>query len=276
MILAAAVICYHPDQEVLDNIASYASGVDYLYVWDNTPGGSDLLKAYNAGIVLHNMHRNMGLPYAFNRIIELCKEKRVTHLMTMDQDSRFEHFDAFRNEIEIQEKSGGKFMYCPPLNVIWESENRVIHDAAQSGCVHSMRMIEEVGPFREDFFISMVDVEMQLRGVAAGYTILQIGGCNLIHRIGSCRQVSFLGHRVQVSDYSPLRCYYDSRNRILMWHEFPDDMCFSDKVRHLVGRIKVMTKILLFEDKKAPKIGAIIRGTWYGIWNKAVPFSKQQ
>lgn len=272
MTLAAVVICFHPTDEVLNNISSYANGVDYLFIWDNTPGGAAILKNLPFGDLHHYEHRNMGLPFAFNRIIEICKQKGVSHLMTMDQDSCFEGFEFFRHRIESLDSQGGKLLFCPPLNCPGQTADVELHDTAQSGCVHPMRLFDEVGLFREDFFISMVDVEMQLKGESAGYHIIQIAECNLIHHIGSGRVVSLMGHSIAVSDYSPLRCYYDSRNRILMWYEFPNDMCTRDKARHLLGRVKVMIKIALFEDKKIEKISAILCGTWNGMRNKAIPY----
>lgn len=272
MILAAVVICFNPNEEVLYNIGSYAYGVDYLYIWDNTPGGAEILKNLPFGELHHYEHRNMGLPYAFNRIIEICRQKGVTHLMTMDQDSRFDDFEFFRHHIELLDSQGEKFLFCPSLNFSGQTEDVELHDTAQSGCTHPMQLFGEVGLFREDFFIGMVDVEMQLKAKEAGYRILQIASCNLFHQIGSGRTIRFLGRTINVSDYSPLRCYYDSRNRILMWYEFPYDMCTRDKIRHFTGRLKVMVKIALFEKNKRRKIAAIIRGTWNGLRNKAIPY----
>lgn len=272
MTLAAVVICFNPADEVLNNISSYADGVDYLYIWDNTPGGAAILENLPFGELHHYEHRNMGLPFAFNRIIEICRQKGVTHLMTMDQDSRFEGFESFRHRIESLDGQRDKLLFCPPLNSPGLTVDEELHDAAQSGCVHPIQLFDEVGLFREDFFISMVDVEMQMKAKEAGYRIMQIASCNLIHQIGSGRKVHFLGKNIKVSDYPPLRCYYDSRNRILMWYEFPDDMCTKDKIRHLTGRLKVMVKIGLFEDNKRKKIAAIIRGTWNGMRNKAIPY----
>jgi hypothetical protein len=84
--------------------------------------------------------------------------------------------------------------------------------------------------------------------------------------------VSLLGQTVVVSDCNALRHYYDSRNRILMWHEFPYDYSFRAKMKHLKGRLKVIVKILLFEGKKKEKIAAIIRGTFNGFFDRTIPY----
>lgn len=265
--LATVVVCWYPNDELLLNIASYFAGSDCLIIWDNTPGGSSLIDSIDNAIVLNHGKQNMGLAYAYNRAIELAGQNGSTHIMTMDQDSRFDNFELFRDKVKCYPES----MVCPSINEHLLDDTVVPH-AAQSGCVFPLDMIKKVGGFREDFFIGMVDVEMQLKAQESGYKIIQAGGCHLIHHIGSERKVSFWGHSISVSDYSPLRHYYDSRNRILMWKEFPQDYNCKGKVKHMFGRLKVMTKILLFENNKASKSIAIIRGTWNGLLNRVLPY----
>ncbi len=266
--LVTVVVCWFPTEDLLLNIASYSTGTDLLIVWDNTPGGSPLVSSIHNATILNYGKDNMGLAYAYNRAIELAEQIGATHIMTMDQDSRFENFTHFRQCLDLYPDS----MICPPLNSTTVLENKEVSHAAQSGCVFPINMINKVGGFREDFFIGMVDVEMQLKAQSAGFSIIQVGGCSLIHHIGSERVVSFMGHSISVSDYTPIRHYYDSRNRILMWKEFPTDYNLRGKVSHMLGRLKVMIKILLFENNKSKKISAILRGTWNGLLNRTKPF----
>ena len=188
----------------------------------------------------------------------------------MDQDSCFEQFSKYRRWIETCNLYG---IYATAINSQLATEDyTIINDSAQSGSVFPLSMFKELGPFREDFFIGMVDAEMCLRAQEKGYKTFQYNGANLIHYIGSGRKVKILGHPVVVSDYNALRHYYDSRNRILMWHEFPYDYSFKSKLKHLLGRLKVILKILLFEKKKWTKLSAIVRGTYLGFRNQAKPF----
>lgn len=271
MKLATIVVCYYPDEAVIQNIASYSTGSDYLYIWDNTPGGSDLTRSLKDIVVMHNNHQNMGLAYAYNRAIEAAEKDGATHLMTMDQDSCFEDFGGYRQWVETSHHTGISAIAINPAQEAQE-EPSIITWASQSGSIFPIAMLKTIGPFREDLFIGMVDAEISLRAQEKGYKILQYNKSGLIHKVGSCRYVKLLGHNIMVSDYNALRHYYDSRNRILMWHEFPTDYNFKDKMRHLMGRLKVAVKILLFEKDKWAKISAIVRGTHYGFRNQAVPY----
>ena len=271
--MATVVVCYHPEESLIDNIMCYLGDGNEVFVWDNTPGGSaEVKRLYGVDRVYIdcNMNgENVGLPYAYNRVIERIGKKGYTHLMTMDQDSRFVGFESFVAGIKsVLDKEIGIFV--PPINTPLNNVecNKIVAHAPQSGCVFDLKMISKVGLFREDFFIGMVDVEMQLRAQTVGYKIMQVGGCNLVHHIGSERCVNFFGKEIQVSDYNPLRHYYDSRNRILMWHEFPNDFTRKGKASHYLGRVKVMLKIILFEKDKAKKCFAIIKGTWDGIFDR--------
>lgn len=266
--LATVVVCWYPGDDLLLNIASYSLGTDFLYVWDNTPGGSALVDSIKDAVILNRGKQNMGLAFAYNRAIELAEQQGATHIMTMDQDSRFDNFAYFRHSLELHPND----MICPSLNSSRVTDDKIVSYAAQSGCVFPLEMIKQVGVFREDFFIGMVDVEMQIKAQEAGFSILQIGGCSLTHHVGSGRRVYLFKHPIAVSDYTPLRHYYDSRNRVLMWKEFPFDYDLRHKIKHILGRIKLIIKVCLFEDCKISKTKAIVRGTINGFLNRLEPF----
>ena len=273
MKLLAVVVAYHPDvNDFVRNVNSYVNDVDLLLIWNNSPKDSDLSSLFGdkSKVRVMDEGRNCGLPYAYNRAIEVAEREGYTHVMTMDQDSCFSCFSEYRQQMEAlgtDDMTTLPMEYETPISCITE-----VPHCAQSACVHSMNMIRKVGPFREDFFIGMVDVEMQLRAKENGYKIYKLPVSPMEHHIGSGRTESVAGKVVHLGDYGPLRHYYDSRNRILMWREFPYDYNFKGKARHLFGRFKVCVKILVFEKNKWAKISAIVRGTWNGLFNRIVPF----
>lgn len=277
MKIASIVVTYYPNvAEVVRNTMSYANECDMVIVWDNTPATINDWSALN---LLGDKLRicangvNVGLASAYNKGVEMSLESGCSHLMTMDQDSYFENFAVLKQYVaDYEDQEYG--MFCPPINDpnVPEGKVCVMNDSAQSGCIFSLEMIKDVGRFRDDFFIGMVDVEMQLKAAEKGYRVAQIGGCNLVHQIGSCRMVKKLGRTFQVSDYGPLRHYYDSRNRILMWKEFPYDYSFPLKMRHFRNRLSVCARVLLAEDNKLKKVWAIVMGSFWGLLGIAKPY----
>lgn len=275
MKLAAIIVTYYPNiSEVEHNISTFINDVDTLIVWDNseTPVGLEFLKQIYPNIILHQEGENNGLSVAYNKAIQAARKLEYTHLMTMDQDSTFENFKEYRRQIESFNDSTVGIFTCPINNDIHVSGYRDT-TVCQSGSIYTMEMLYHIGGFREDLFIGMVDAEMSLRALEKGYKIYQIANCNLIQHIGSGRKAKLLSKEISVSDYGPLRHYYDSRNRILLWYEFPYDFSLRNKLLFFWSRIKLIMKILLFEEKKISKSKAILIGTWYGLFNKTKSFN---
>ena len=273
--LATVVVCFHPGQDLKQNIMSYSQISDVLILWNNTPNNESFLRDLSEMqyITVMKSNKNEGLAFPYNRAYELAVSLGCTHIMTMDQDSCFENAHEYRKYIEEKVNEGYMGRFAPVINsTIRPGIFRFIPYAVQSGCVFPCSMIGIVGPFREDFFISMVDVEMQLRAGQFGYTIMEVCGVNMRHQIGSNRQIELLGKMVSPNDYGPMRNYYDSRNRILMWHEFPDDYNLGAKIAFLFGRLKQCLKIFLIGENKWQRISAIIRGTWNGLTNQVIPY----
>lgn len=267
MRLATVVVTYYPViSSVISNILSYINHTEILVVWNNSEydvnDWADL-HTCSKQLFICGTGANVGLGKAYNKAFEIAVENECTHLMTMDQDTSFVDFLNYRKAVESLQEFD---FFCPTLN---KGDNPIeVTMALQSGSIYSVKMLKKIGLFREDFFIGMIDAEISLRALANGFGIKQIGDCGLIHHIGSGRTITFLNHKVILSDYNALRHYYDSRNRILMWYEFPNDFDFAGKFHFFISRLKLIVKVLLFEDKKKSKIVAIIKGTWYGIKNE--------
>ena len=198
MKLAAVVVTYYPDENVLSNISTYIDSVDLLIIWENTPLKDR--EAYRIEVPDKNKKKiffmgensNKGLGYAYNRAIEYVRDKGYSHLMTMDQDSHFISFSGFIDKIvqETDKKVGLKVPlrnqekvhdWDPPYELKW---------GIQSGCIFNIEMFDEIGGFNEDLFVDHTDVEIGLRARKYGYKCMCYSGCNMIHTMGSCRTES--------------------------------------------------------------------------------------
>ena len=93
MKILGIVTLYNPPKEVGENLSSYAPFLDGLYLWDNTAGGSNvdslLPPEVAKRVLMHRRGRNVGIAMALNAAIDLALKEGYTHLLTMDQDSRF-------------------------------------------------------------------------------------------------------------------------------------------------------------------------------------------
>lgn len=89
MKLLALVTLYYPPAHITDNLLTYAEDVDGLFVWDNTPGGSNYQfpESISHKIVRLRQGENTGIGKALNAAAMFALDNGYTYLLTMDQDS---------------------------------------------------------------------------------------------------------------------------------------------------------------------------------------------
>ncbi len=93
MKILGIVTLFNPPATVGDNLRSYARYLDGLFLWDNTPGEGAVIalpKDVEEKIVKIRRGANVGIGEALNAAISMVQEEGYTHLLTMDQASRFE------------------------------------------------------------------------------------------------------------------------------------------------------------------------------------------
>src|SRR6202008_348948 len=90
--VAGTVILYHPDAKTLDNIRSYLSSIQRLYVFDNTEKQDERisreLKELQKLAYFHD-GSNAGIARRLNQAVQSARSEGFGWLLTMDQDSSF-------------------------------------------------------------------------------------------------------------------------------------------------------------------------------------------
>lgn len=260
--IAAVVVLYNPDLQVLDNLDSIKDQVAVLYVVDNSDGTEALLcselAAHKNISILHN-NGNIGIATALNRAAKNALLEGYDFLLTLDQDSRplpgmiatlaaCHAPDAglvapLLQADSIQDHHGDRG--CHPVLT-----------AMTSGSLLSLAAYEKAGPFRDEFFIDFVDIEYCLRLHRHGYKVLQADGARLEHHVGTRIGP---GARLSVTTHSPLRKYYKTRNRLQVWGEY--GRTFPGYVRRdRIRFVLELIRLLLFEPEKKAKMGMMWRG----------------
>lgn len=84
-----------------------------------------------------------------------------------------------------------------------------------SGCLIPVRVLEEVGPMNEAYFIDHVDLEWCLRARKRGYRMVVDTAARLEHSLGD-NTVQLPGRAQPVHVHGPIRCYYLTRNTIFL------------------------------------------------------------
>jgi rhamnosyltransferase len=84
-----------------------------------------------------------------------------------------------------------------------------------SGSLVSIDAFNKIGKFDDQLFIDNVDVEWCCRARAQGFLLYGICAATLDHQLGDHRRM--IWNRTYLIVHSPLRMYYQTRNRIMLY-----------------------------------------------------------
>jgi len=128
-----------------------------------------------------------------------------------------------------------------------------------SGSLFSVETYKIAGPFREEFFIDMVDYDFCLRARAKGLHVIKLHENGFEHSLGRSTVHQILGFKVITYNHNALRLYYRIRNAsVLIGESLKSDPLLSMAL--VTGNIWIVCKIILFERNKYRKMVEVIRG----------------
>ena len=277
-ILGVVVTYYPKPKELLDNLAQYLDFIDYLIIWENTPSEDKAYKIeippqYWSKVSFMGIGKNMGIAYPLNRAVEWGIEYGFTHLLTMDQDSKWQDFSLYKKEIESYASNEKIALFTPKiLNV---NANKFIENnlgIITSGAMVSMNVFKNDKKYAEDYFIDNVDYEFYYYLLSKGYMSLQTSQGVLLHSLGYYKNNSqFLNLSFAPQNYSAFRLFYITRNGFWLWRDYhklnvlPIGWSLYNVVLRMVKR---SIKVLLAETHKKAKLKAIALGFYYGVWSR--------
>lgn len=266
--IAGLVVLYNPDQNVIGNIQSYITQLSMLYVVDNSEVCNnsivEIIKAFNNSKYIFN-GENLGIAKALNIGAKEAIKKGYNFLFTFDQDSKatpgmVETISKFLKENDcssigilspFQDNKGYK---KPPSKKI-----TVVTNIATSGNLLNLDAYKQVGPFLNEFFIDYVDVEYCLRLNSSGFKVLRLNHAILKHNLGSIDKRRFLFRKVAVTNHSPIRLYYRTRNRFYMLKKYKYKFPLFSTYNFFRLFLETL-KIVCFERERIEKIRMMIKG----------------
>lgn len=271
---AAGIVLYNPEiQRLRENITAIINQVDFLVLVDNASQNVkdvELCWGKNKKVQILKNNSNKGIAVALNQIMEQCKKKGAEWVLTLDQDSVCP--DKLVYDFAKKTLLANVGIVCPiikdrndkykkKINIPEEEVNQCI----TSGSFISIKVWEKVGRFDEKMFIDMVDFEFCARVRLNGYRIIRINSVILLHECGKLKVVKIGPREIQITNHSPLRCYYYAKNIVYCQRKLPE--AFSKKWRNKFLFEKVI-KVLVFEKQKVKKLIEIVRGIKKGRTEK--------
>jgi rhamnosyltransferase len=241
--LAAIIVVYLPSEKLLSRlINSIKDTINLIIIIDNTPNkqktwlSEKWLQDKNFKLIYKSLGDNLGIGKAQNIGIAIAIEEGSDHVIFFDQDSEAsaKMVSILLSEQDtlllkganvgsvgpafIDEKTG---MYSNIIRYGYLFKQRIPLNSKKiqpvradilisSGQLIRTKVIQKIGPMREDLFIDGVDVEWTLRAAHYGYQHFVIPNATLIHNIGDSSAT--VGKRKVNLHSSIKRHYYSIRN----------------------------------------------------------------
>ena len=287
--VCAVVVTFHPDRTVAANLAAIRPQVAGMTVVDNGSPAEELAglrgEAARLGFTLLENGANLGIAAALNRGVRWAAEHGFRSVLLLDQDSRVtEDFAAVMLACAERSALGERLAILVPRYVDSRSgkvlpppatrTGGALQAATTSGSLMPLAIFAAAGCFWEELFIDGVDYEYSLRLRSLGYSIAECPEAVLLHAPGTPIFFRLPGTRriVQAANYSPLRRYYQERNKVLIarrhWREHKAFLAGQ-----FIISIKDMMKIVLMEPGKLRKIRFFLRGVVDGVRGRSGPFA---
>ena len=273
--VCAIVVTYNPDPGFADRLSLMLAQFHDVFIIDNASStGTDGLEAGRTATNRIHFVRNaenLGIGKALNIGISMAISSGYSWAVTFDQDTRI--FDGLLASLVRISKhiEGRDILVGANYRDFYKGTNqegglapsgcnKVINKTTliTSGMLVPLHFAQQIGCFREDYFIDSVDHEFCLKARGHGAIVVQTKEPLMEHSIGE-RGGGSLFNRKLSSHHPPSRKYFISRNALLTLKEHG--------LRHPFWALRQLFRILaeaigisLFERNKREKLLMLFRG----------------
>ena len=276
--VAAIIISYNPDNNLLDSINLLINQVEKIIIVDN--GSKDeKIKNINsiANIdkekiqVIFNKE-NLGIATALNIGVKEALAQDYKWILTMDQDSKasinmiekmFEVYKGISKDDRKDILSIFPNFVDERIQSIEENSDMKAYEYVDaditSGNLLKAEVFDKIGFFDDSLFIDLVDTDFCMRLNEKNIKMIKVRDAILYHSLGESQSVKSIFGKFNTSNHSALRRYYMTRNRFYTWEKYKDLNSFTlNRDKKLFK--KEFVKIILGEEDKINKIKMVFRG----------------
>jgi rhamnosyltransferase len=280
--IAAIFTAYHPRPQLVQAVGAAARSCDKVIVVDNTPAHEstatiDELKRMGALVLTPGV--NLGLAGALNLAIEQLGDD-VDAVLFLDQDSELPPGTVeglawlLHTEPTIGIASPAPWLskqarYLDPITN-FRSDVADVPLALTSGMMVRTSALRQIGSFRADFFVDMVDVDYCIRAHEQGIRLVQDKRLKLPHQIGEVTEHRILALKLITTNHAPWRLYWVFRNGVVLIRT-PRRASLNARFMLSLLLVKMAAATLLFERTKRERLHVIARGLRDGMSGRADP-----
>ncbi|SET63140.1 glycosyltransferase family 2 protein [Thorsellia anophelis] len=292
MQVAAIVVTYEPDSDLITRLHFLAAQVEVIYIVDN--GSSRFYSRFvnilgsniSNKIILISLEENLGIATALNIGCKYAENDNYDFVVTFDQDSCpelnyiTELLNTYRRKslcsnvaivggiINEAIRGNSNYQYLTlsrwGFKRIRESEDFSVMMLITSGCLVDLSVIKRIGGFIDKLFIDYVDTEFSLRCLDNNYTLWVSTKAILNHNLGNKTEHYLFKFRFLTTNHSPIRRYYMARNSVYMYKRYAWRF-FGWFLFDISALIYTLFKIIIFEESKFLKLKMYFRGWVDGL-----------
>lgn len=292
--VVAIVVTYNIGKKYLKNFNSLINQVDKIIIIDNN--SDENTKSILKKIELDNIEKvniiynddNLGLAKAQNIGIAYAKKLQSSWILLLDNDSclgkdmvknmiksyldyKNKNIVAIISPLIVDKNSSKETKYICKEGIIGFKRKKIIEKVTDtvlctiaSGSLIKLDIINEIGEFKEEYFIDSIDTEFCMRIICNKYKILVIRDAVLYHELGEKKDYEIMGIKITPTNHNALRRYYIYRNRIKMWKEYWRKIPKYIIYEILASFYQILLIIFLEADKKK-KLKMIAKGICDGV-----------
>lgn len=272
---AVGLTLFNPIKEYIENIKRYAAVFDLVVVNDNTVGNDDRVFYVKELKQIENLvylttGENIGLPQAFNKILDVCYGNAIDYLCTLDQDSDLTDDAARKMKYNIEHSIEKAAIYAvSPVSKQQVSTEEPIGDYKEvewvicSGSFLDLQILKQNNiSYDDNYYIDRFDADLCMQIRRCGLKIIKYCNVTMYHECGTGGK------------HSAVRHYYMFRNRRYYnkkFYSWPTSSMrtFLQDCRHLwnifLGRDDMLMKIKCYfyakYDYANGRLGQINRAT---------------
>lgn len=279
MKVVAGIVLFNPDlQRLNENINAVKNQVEQIIFFDNgSQNWNEIKKFFKKNDLENNIKvlrskNNKGIAYALNMIAVYAMNNGYEWLLTLDQDTvikkdlitKYSSFTNLKNIGQLscayKDRNSNKI-----YNLISKNKKYCeVKECITSGALLNLRALKKIGGFDTDLFIDYVDFELCFALRKMGLKTYAINYVGMLHEVGHIKEVKIGQHVSIVLNQSSFRHYYMTRNELIVARRYPNEETLKYA---LIIQLKVLGKVILFENNKFSKVNSILRGAKDGLTN---------
>jgi rhamnosyltransferase len=286
--VCAGVVAYNPDVGQINAlIESLLYCSKWLVIVDNDSADTTYLDALQADsrIKVVRNTENKGIGGGINQIIDYAREVQSKFVTAFDQDTKIspDLLNVLASDLENLLDSGEPAAAIGPLvvddytnhslpfiNFRLPMNAKYTEPASRagkrlvacdflisSGCLMSVKAIEEIGAMNETLFIDNVDLDWCFRAAQKRYKVYGDFGAVIRQQIGDdYTQIPFTTAVIRYHNCD--RLYYMTRNRLWLYRQsYANRSWIVHDVFRFLGKF---TFLLLFKGKRTALLKSTVRG----------------